>query len=223
MNILQVDEIREKLQGSREDKREAARHVWSMWGQFSEEDRIELATHGETLYELLKEEEGGRNAWNYILALGTIDYNEAQDYIFELLLHSEDENIRGYSAGAFYRYSFIQPHIIEKLWELGENDGSLVVRINCIRAAASEYYFSENESIARKLYKLLDTQKNNTVRMNIFQVIGHIGSKAILPELVHIMITGGKSDQNAAVIALDYLAEIHGITRAELIKSIELD
>ena len=202
----------------------ATRRIWTDWNYYTADEKEEIRSLGDRIFGLLKKDMESRNAWHYLLALGCIDYLPAQELIFDLLLNSTDENIRGFAADTFSKYSLenVDDKIIDTLWTLIERDSSLVVRINSLRTVSSPYFASKNGEMARRVFALLESQKHSAIRTAILQILGDIGSIVIVPDLVHIMIARRlEMDKKGSAKALDKIAELNGYNdRRDLIKKI---
>jgi HEAT repeat protein len=206
----------------KQDISAATRRIWTDWPHYSEDDKEIISLHGEKILGLLKSDKSGRNSWHYILSLGTIDYSQSKDLIFDLLLNSKNENIRGFAADALGRFTSLDSKMVDKLWCLSKEDDSLVVRINTLRAITSRFKGSKNAEIAKKTLNLLDKGMHSAIRTNILQILGDIGSTSVVPDLTHIMIARRtKMDKKGAGLALDQIAKENGYhDRMDLVKKI---
>ena len=206
-----------------EERAASARRIWTDWDHL--ENREILIELGSKLIELLKKEGASRHSWHYMMALGSIRHIEAIPELIEKLENSPSENIRGFAADALSKYTMgqLDENTIELLWMLAENDDSLVVRVNSIRALANPYIGSKDDVISNKLLKLLKTQNHSAISSTIIGLLGEIGCLKIVPELTHIMIARRtKSVKTIASTALDKIAKIHGFNnRSDLLKRIE--
>lgn len=226
--VFTSDDIKTMILGEdSKDRSVGARRIWTDWKNYNESERVKLRLLGDNIFQLLKNNLSSRDTWHYMLALGTLDYVDAQETIMSLLNNSQDENIRGFAVESFSRYSkgLVMEKYIEKFWELIATDPSLVVRINSLRAISSDYLASMDNKMALKLFDLLDTQSHSTVRTAIIQILGDIGSIKVVPDLTHMMIARRiAADKKDAALALDRIAEINGYTnRVDLIKKITGD
>lgn len=222
-SIFTVDELSTMLDSN--DKQEisaAARRIWTDWPHYSENEKAKISLLGEKILALLKSDSSGRNCWHYILSLGTIDYHQSKDWIFDLLLNSKNENIRGFAADALGRFNSLDSKIVERLWSLSIEDDSLVVRINVLRAITGRFKGSKNDEIAKKTLNLLEKGMHSAIRTNILQILGDIGSTSVVPDLTHIMIARRtKMDKKGAGLALDQIAKENGYNdRMDLVKKI---
>ncbi len=201
----------------------AARRIWTDWDTL--EDIEAIKKEEKNLISLLKNETHERNIWHLMLVLGLLNSKDAVPIIINHLIVSKSENIRGFAADALSRYeiAILSSNTIQMLWKLIESDPSLVVRVNCIRACTNMYKGSKNSEISGRLFNLMSTQTHSAIITTILNQLGEIGSTAIVPDLVHIMITRRTEvDKKMAGLALDNIAKLNGYeNRADLIKLIK--
>lgn len=226
------DEIVEMITSENlEDISTGARNLWTFWAQWEHKEKFEEL--GEKLLDLLKSSidalpEGFsgsyRPAWHFLLALGVLQYEPAKDYIFSLLENEKIvENVRGFAADSLSRYpeGSLSKEQVEKLWELAESDDSLPVRVNCIRAIASNFHNSKSDQVAKRLWEMMKKQSNPAIKTAIMGAIGEIGSTVVVPDLIHTLITRRTPAlKKDAGLTLDRIAELNGMkNRDDLIKS----
>lgn len=226
--VLTPVDINNKINGDKlADKTTASRHIWTDWKFFTEEQRDEIRPLGDKIFKLLNEDLESRNTWHYLLALGSMDYSPAQELMLDLLLNSPSENIRGFAADALSRYtrSDLSDNILKQLWSLIENDESLVVRINSLRAVSVSHFGTKNDKLAITIFALLKKQEHSALRTAILQILGDIGSTAVVPDLVHIMIARRQEmDKKGTALALDRIAVLNDYNdRVDLIRRITGD
>lgn len=244
-----AQEIKDMIKSDdKDDQGVAARNLWSFWEGWKEDKKEEGFEHPDEqareqfseiaprLHEFLLRDldelskaEGysqPRHIWHYLLSLGTLQYLPALSTILDTLIdRNVVENVRGFAADALTRFppGSLTHETVTKLWELGENDPSLPVRVNSIRAIAANYYASGDAAVAKKLWKLIETQENPAILTAMMLALGDIGSKSVVPDLVHTLITRrtGTMKKDAG-LALDKIAELNGMSnRDALIKSME--
>ncbi|MHA2101490.1 MAG: HEAT repeat domain-containing protein [Candidatus Kariarchaeaceae archaeon] len=201
-----------------EERGAAARRIWTDWEIL--ENREMINDLDRDLVQLLRDEKRERNIWHIMIVLGLINSAEALPLISDYLKNSEDENIRGFAADSLSRYqpNALEPQLLKLLWSLSENDPSLVVRVNSIRAYTNQFRGTKNDEISVKLFDLLKKQSHSAVKTSILQQIGEIGSLVIVPDLIHIMITRRTEiDKKMAGIALDMIAKSNGYENREIL------
>lgn len=213
-----------------------ARNLWAFWATwentslFSEISARLLELFRAEIQKLREENKGGfhqpRHIWHFMLALGSLQYKDGLPLIKEVLADlSIVENIRGFAADALTRYppGSLDEEYLEVVWKLGTTDESLPVRVNCFRVVAAMHSNSKNGDIAKRFWKVLEEQDNPAIKTTIMGNIAEIGSKEIVPDLVHTLITRRTGTlKKDAGLALDRIAELNGLSgRDELIKSID--
>jgi hypothetical protein len=224
-----------------EEQAVGARNLWAFWNGWIEDfegyDKsieffspiiprlIELLKND---LDTLRENKGysqPRHIWHFILTLGVLNSKEGLPLITEILLDSSIlENVRGFAADALTRYpsGSLDESLLDKLWEFARTDDSLPVRVNCYRAIASNYFNTKNDKIAKMLWEELEKQDNPTINTTLMIAIGEIGSKIVVPDLVHALITRhtGAMKKDAG-LALDRIAELNNLAnRDDLIKTV---
>jgi len=233
-----------------EDQGVAARNLWSFWkgwvedadGSTTEEKeqnvRTRFASVAPLIYELLvrdvekikgeTEYRMPRHIWHYLISLGCLQYPDAIDSIHTILTDSSIvENVRAFAADSLTRYRSDQigDEIVKSLWQLALTDDSLPVRVNSIRAIATKYKNSKNPEISKRIWDEIvnDEDIHSAVISTAMAAIGDVGSKTIVPDLIHMMITRrtGALKKDAA-LALDRIAVLNGLTnREDLIKDMK--
>ena len=245
------DEIAEMINSDdKEDQGVAARNLWSFWKGWQEDINIEEGEDPEEkvrdlfgplapkIYELLQRDiellksESSytmpRHIWHFLISLGCLQYEEALPDIRDILMDTSIvENVRGFAAEALTRYdaSQIPEDFIEDLWKLALTDNSLPVRVNSIRAISRKYANTKNEEVSKRLWDEIVTDENinHAIISTAMMTIGEIGSKVLVPDLIHMMITRrtGALKKDAA-LTLDRIAELNGMrNRDDLIKSLD--
>ncbi|OLS20778.1 MAG: hypothetical protein HeimC2_35970 [Candidatus Heimdallarchaeota archaeon LC_2] len=214
---LTATELVSKLKtGNVLDRRDAARNIWVNWESL--EDRQGIKIEEELILSLLKAEKAEKNIWYYMIVLGLINSTDAIPIILENLRNSKSENIRGFAAEALGKYKLenLSNKILTLLWHLANTDPILVVRVNSIRSIAIHYHGTKNEEISYRFLKLLKDHSDSTTRIAIMQQIGEIGSMAIVPDLIHMLITRRtKLDIKITGNTLDEIARINGYLSRE--------
>ncbi len=214
-----------------EDNTIGARNLWTFWEQW--ENKEKLISTGDRLFKLLDELKDEtkttaninmRPIWHYLLALGSIQYMPAIPLIKSLLLNNEVvENVRGFAAETLTRYppGVVDDELEESLWTLAQKDPSLPVRVNSFRALGHRYAETKDAEVAKKLWKAMKKQQNSAIKSTIIAMIGQVGSKVVVPDLIHMLITRRTGAmKNDAGLALDMIAKINGMdNRDDLIKS----
>lgn len=237
------DEIIEMINSQDvEEQGVGARNIWAFWESWctrlgSEANaRDTFKTISDRLLSLLLEHQDEirdvetysqpRYIWHFLLGLGVLHNEEAIPLIKEIVSDGHYlENVRGFAADALSRYpkGIIDSDFEEKLWYIAATDGSLPVRVNCFRAIAANYAQTKNDKIAKKLWNALEEQENPAIKTAVVLSIGEIGSKAVVPDLIHTLITRrtGAMKKDAGD-ALDRIAELNGLSsRDDLIKSMD--
>ena len=226
------DEIIEMINSDDlEENAIGARNLWTFWEKWPNQEIFKSL--GSRLHYLLNETMAAlpegfsgsfRPVWHFLLSLGCLQYSEAYNDIFAILANPAIvENIRGFAADALARYppGSLTKEQEEILWKLAEEDSSLPVRVNCIRAIASNYFNSRNENIAKRLWEMQKIQSNPAIKSTIMAAIGDVASTAIVPELIHTLITRRTpAMKKDAGLTLDRIAQLNGMkNRDDLIKS----
>ncbi len=226
------DEIVEMINSENlDDISTGARNLWTFWNQWKEKQKFDGL--GERLFSLLKSSIDAlpkgfpgsyRPAWHFLLALGVLQYQPALDYIFSLLDNEEIvENVRGFAADSLSRFppESLKEEQIARIWMLAEQDDSLPVRVNCIRAIANNFHNSKSDEVAKKLWEMMKRQSNPAIKTAIMGAIGEIGSVSVVPDLIHTLITRRTPAlKKDAGLTLDRIAELNGMkNRDDLIKS----
>ncbi|MHA2033212.1 MAG: HEAT repeat domain-containing protein [Candidatus Kariarchaeaceae archaeon] len=206
--------------GNTLERCDATRNIWLKWENLENKETIK--NEEDHILLLLEQDTGERNIWYYMIVLGLINSTKAIPIILDNLRNSIDENIRGFAAEALGKYKLenLTKEILRLLWQLASTDPLLVVRVNSIRAIANHFYASRNEDISYRFLKLLKEQSDITIRTAIMHEIGEIGSMAIVPDLIHILITRRtEMDIKITGSTLDKIALINGYsTREDLIQ-----
>lgn len=221
--IYSINELEKMLRSDSVDENgAAARRIWTDWDLYPKND--DFLNLEPVILDLLRKDTTERNSWHYMISLGLFNSIDAIDDIVDRLLNSKFENVRGFAADALSRYAINQlnEETTELLWNLVDKDPSLVVRVNSIRACTSQYKFTKNEEISKRLFNLLESQTHSAIQTTILQQIGEIGSMILVPDIIHIMITRRTElDKKMAGIALDSIAKINGYhNRDDLLKRV---
>ena len=245
-SVYTIEEIIQMINsGDQDEQSVGARNLWAFWNGWVEHFLESLDPDGAcrkkfesvapTLKTLLENEltylksvknEQPRHIWHYILSLGTLHYFPALSLIQEILFDTSIlENVRGFAADALTRFpsAFLDKETESKIWNLILSDGSLPVRVNSIRVIGNNYASSKNDTISKKLWDCINHQENSAIISTLMMTIGNIGSKAVVPDLVHTLITRRTGTlKKDAGLALDKIAEINGLRgRDALIETIK--